>query len=75
MPSRKFEFSATYKNECDECIDDFLDNQREKTNKNVSLLNTINSQPKLVPIAGGDDLREKLNVKNNQISSFLPSIY
>lgn len=73
VPSRKFKFSATYKNECDECVDKFLDGQREKREKNESIMNAVRSQPELVPISAGDDLSEKLSVRKSEMFSYLPS--
>ena len=74
VPSRKFKFSSTYKTECDECVDKFMDAQRDKTDKNERILNTVRTQPKLMPIAGGDDLTEKLAIRNGQMFSYLPSM-
>lgn len=75
VPSHKFKFSATYKNECDECIDKFIDGQREKSEKNESILSSVRSQPKLVPIAGGNDLADKMAVRNGEMFSYLPSTH
>jgi hypothetical protein len=73
VPSRKFKFSDTYKNECDQCIDDFLDKRREKSNKIQDILKSVHTQPKFNAIASGSDLNNKLAVKTEELFSYKKS--
>jgi hypothetical protein len=52
-----------------------MDQKREKFNKEAAIMRVASSQPKLNSIASGDDLSEKLAVKNGQMFSYLPSTF
>lgn len=61
VPNRKFRFSNTYRNECDQSIDAFLTERKTNDDKRNSLISTVQSQRTHVPISTGADLREKLD--------------
>jgi hypothetical protein len=73
IPSRKFNFSDTYKVECDSCIDDFLTNKSEKYRKNSDLLGSVFKQTKHVPIA--DESEIKRNLDNFKDSSARSAVF
>ncbi|CAF0727319.1 unnamed protein product [Brachionus calyciflorus] len=66
IPSRKFHFSDSYKVECDSCIDNFLTEKNSKLKKDSDILNYVHSQPKYTPIAGEQDLKEKIALKTDE---------
>lgn len=61
IPSRKFDFSDTYKVECDSCIDNFLTNKKEKLEKNSNLMNQVHAQPKYRQISSDQEVKHLLD--------------
>lgn len=70
IPSRKFQFSNTYKNECDQCIDDFIDKKKAKSSKNIDIMTNVYGQSRYAPISTGVDLADKLAVKTDELFSY-----
>jgi hypothetical protein len=76
IPLRKFDFSDTYKVECNRSIDSFMDKKQYKNNKNSSIVNYVNTNPKHVSIASNDQIRDVLNnYINRPAGNFLHVLY
>ncbi len=68
IPSRKFNFSNTYRVECDNCIDDQLTNNKLKSHKENDILHKVKSAPKHVSITTGAELKREIdNFKDSSL--------
>lgn len=61
IPSRKFNYSNTYRVECDHCIDDLVTNRNQKVRKEKDILDTVHSNPKHTLITTGSELKKELD--------------
>jgi hypothetical protein len=61
VPRRPFIFGGTYKSECEECVDEFLNSKDKNTTAKISLDATVASYPKLHPITKESLVVKKLN--------------
>lgn len=61
IPSRKFNYSNTYRVECDNCIDDLISNKNEKFRKESNILDQVKSAPKHSLITTGSELKREMD--------------
>ncbi len=61
IPSRKFNFSNTYRKECDHCIDDLITNKNEKFKKESMIQEQVKNTPKHTAIATGAELKKEMD--------------
>lgn len=61
IPSRKFNFSETYRVECDNCVDNLVTNRGEKFKKESNILDQVKSTPKHTLITTGSELKRGLD--------------
>lgn len=68
IPSRKFNFSNTYRVECDNCIDSFISEKSEKFRKEDHINSTVKSAQKHVPLTTDLELKKELdNYKDSSL--------
>ena len=68
IPSRKFNYSNTYRVECDNCIDDLVTSKNEKNRKEVNIVDTVTYAPKHTLITTGFELKKELdNFKDSSL--------
>lgn len=70
IPSRKFQFSNNYREECDTCIDDFMTSRTEKIMKNNEITDLVSRAPKLTRINSQSDLKQQVDNFKDRNASF-----
>jgi hypothetical protein len=57
IPSRKFQFSDTYRRECDQCIDNYMSAREVKSSKTNTLVKDVHNTSSLRPIAPSNEVK------------------
>lgn len=61
IPSRKFNFSNTYRVECDNCVDDQITNNKTKMKKEGDIMNTVRAAQKHNNISTASELKREMD--------------
>lgn len=68
IPSRKFNFSNTYRVECDNCVDDQITNKNQKFHKECDIIDQVRSTKKHTPISTNSELKREMdNFKDSSL--------
>lgn len=68
IPSRKFNFSNTYRVECDNCVDDQITNKNQKFHKECDIIDQVRSTKKHTPISTSSELKREMdNFKDSSL--------